>query len=266
MPSLSELVEGSIPRKVKPMTPLYPTLVGRSVLLIALSLATATPALAAQARPAPSPPGCGEPYNLYGPFDYRTATAQQRHIVEIAHFRPGVETLTKGATGPFGHDIGYTLAVFPNHPRAIGSMARLAEKEKADPPPRADMTVECYFVRGMNFAPDDLVFRMLYVDYLIRRNRLEDARRFLDYVVTLAGDNELTHFNAGMLYFDMKAYDQALVQAHRAMALGMTRKELRTRLAEVGRWKDPEPAITESSASSALAPTPAASAASTPSR
>ncbi|PTT92838.1 ABC transporter permease, partial [Pelomonas sp. HMWF004] len=209
---------------------------------MALSLAVAAPMAAAQARPAPSPPGCGVPYNVYGPFDYRLANQQQRLLVENAHFTRGVETLTKGATGPFGHDIGYTLAVFPNHPRAIGTMARLAEKQKADPPSQADMTVECYFVRGMNFAPDDLVFRMLYVDYLIRRNRPDDARRFLDYVVTQAGDNELTHFNAGMLYADMKAYDQALVQAHRAIALGMTRPELRTRLTQAGRWKDPEPA------------------------
>lgn len=227
----------------------------------ALALALATlPFAAAAVKPAPSPPGCGEPHNTYGPFDYRTAHHTQRYIVENAHFTKGVENLTRGATGPFGNDIGYTLAVFPNHPRAIYSLERLANRQKADPPQGADMTVDCYFARGMNFAPDDLVFRMLYVSYLTRRNRPEEAQRFLEYVVSQAGDSPLTHFNAGLLYFDMKDYDKALAQAHRVMTMGMTRTELRDRLNSVGRWKEPDPATAADAAASAAAP--AASAAS----
>ena len=98
---------------------------------------------------------------------------------------------------------------------------------------------------------------MLYVNHLIRRNRLDDAHRFLDYVVTQAGESPLTHFNAGLLYFDMKDYDRALLQAHRAMALGMTRADLRDRLNSVGRWKEPEPA--DAAASAPTAPASAAS-------
>lgn len=229
----------------------------------ALALALAALPLAALAKPAPSPDGCGETHNTYGPFDYRTAHSTQRYIVESAHFTKGVENLTRGATGPFRSDIGYTLAVFPNHPRAIYSMERLADRQKADQPTGSDMTIECYFVRGMNFVPDDLVFRMLYVNFLIRRNRFDDAHRFLDYVVSQAEDSALTHFNAGMLYLDMKDYDKALIQAHRVMALGMTRPELRNRLSAAGRWKEPDAASPADTAASAAAP--AASAASTPS-
>lgn len=229
-------------------------------LMLALALLAGAPAASAQTgNGAPAPAGCGQPYNVYGPFDYRKASYQQRQLVERAHFTRGVETLTKGSTGPFGHDIGYTLAVFPNHPRAIYAMERLADMEKADPPARADMTVECYYARGMNFAPDDLVFRMLYVSYLIRRNRFDDAHRFLEYVVEHADDNPLTHFNAGLLYFDMKDYDRALAQAHRAAALGMQRPELRDRLQSVGRWRDPDPATPADALAAASAPTPAAS-------
>lgn len=224
------------------------------------TLAQTPSALAQHGNGAPAPAGCGQPYNVYGPFDYRTASHHQKHMVEHAHFTRGVETLSRGATGPFGHDIGYTLAVFPNHPRAIHSMERLAEKLKADPPPRADMTIECYYARGMSFAPDDLVFRMLYVSFLTRNNRLDDARRFLEFVVERAGDNPLTHFNAGLLYFDMKDYDKALAQAHRAMDMGVQRIELRDRLTSVGRWKDPAPAAPADAASAAAsAPSPAAS-------
>lgn len=210
--------------------------------------------IAAGAKPAPSPAGCGEAFNTYGPFDYRSAQPSQRFIVESVHFTPGVESLTRGATGPFGHDIGYTLAVFPNHPRAVLSMERLAERQKADPPQGAAMTIDCYYGRGMNFAPDDLVFRMLHVNSLIRRKRFDEAQRFLDYVVTQAADNPMTHFNAGMLYMDMSNYERALIQAHRAMALGLLRPELRDRLTAVGRWKEPESAAAEAAAPAASAP------------
>ncbi|CAM4049238.1 hypothetical protein ROSA5918_20745 [Roseateles saccharophilus] len=228
---------------------------------VALALALAALPLAAQpSKRAPPPEGCGETHNTYGPFDHRSAHASQLYIVESVHFTRGVENLTHGSTGPFSKDIAYTLAVFPNHPRAIMSMARLADREKSNQADGADMTVECYFARGMNFAPDDLVFRMLYVNYLIQHKRLDEAHRFLDYVVTQAGDNQLTLFNAGLLYFDMQDYDKALIQAHRAMALGMTRTELRDRLNSVGRWKEPDPA--EAPDAAASAPLPAASAAS----
>lgn len=254
MPPLFGLVEDKMPSKPNLTTH------RKAALMLALAL-TALPAMAQPQRIAVTPEGCGEPYNVYGPFDYRTAQPSQRYIVEIAHFTKGVETLTRHATGSFGHDIGYALAVFPNHPRAILTMETLAAKEKADPPEGADMTVECYYARGMLFSPDDYLFRMLYVNFLVRRNRLEEAHRFLDYVVEKTPENPLTQFNAGMLFFDMKDYDKALIQAHRVMAMGMMRPELRDRLNSVGRWKDPEP---PSDAASAPAGS-AAAAASAPS-
>ncbi len=254
MPHLFGLVEDKMPGDPNLKTH------RKAALLLALAL-IAMPALAEpQRRIAATPEGCGEPHNLYGPFDYRTAQPNQRYIVESAHFTKGVETLTKPGTGSYGHDIGYALAVFPNHPRAILTMEMLAAKQKSDPPEGADMTVECYYARGMLFSPDDYVFRMLYVNFLIRRNRLEEAHRFLDYVVEQTPESPLTQFNAGMLFFDMKDYDKALVQAHRIMAMGMTRPELRDRLKSVGRWKDPEPAADSASAPTAAAsPTSAAS-------
>lgn len=263
MPHLFGLVEDKMPGAPNPMTyrkAALPALALSLAVALAFSLAAAPASAEEQRRIAVTPEGCGEPHNLYGPFDYRTAQANQRFIVENAHFTRGVETLTKSGTGSFGHDIGYALAVFPNHPRAILTMERLAAKQKSDPPEGADMTVECYYARGMLFSPDDLVFRMLYVSYLTRRDRLDEAHRFLAYVVEQSPESPLTQFNAGLLYFDMKDYDKALVQAHRAMALGMTRTDLRDRLNSVGRWKDPEPAADAASAPAAAEP--AASAAS----
>ena len=74
---------------------------------------------------------CGVLENAYGPFDYRTAEREAKVLVEERHFPAVVETLTAGSTGSLAADIDYTLRVFPNHPRALMAMTRLAEREKA---------------------------------------------------------------------------------------------------------------------------------------
>lgn len=193
---------------------------------------------------------CGSLENHYGPFDYRTANRDRKRIVENAHFTQGVETLTRGMTGPFGGDIAYTLRVFPNHPRALLAMERLVVKEKRNPAQDGTHTIECYYERAIRFQPDDALVRMLYVNFLIPRNKLEEAHRHLAYVVETTQDIPLTQFNAGMLYMDMKDYERALMQAHRVIALGIDRPELKARLVAAGRWVDP-PATQASAPASA---------------
>ncbi|MBA4218626.1 MAG: hypothetical protein C0460_14995 [Methylibium sp.] len=220
--------------------------------MLAALLAANLPAHAVTPPKAPAPPGCSQyPGNYFGPFDYRTAPQQRRDIVEDFHFTPQVEQLRAGMTGPVGGDISYTLGAFPNHPRAIVAMMRLVDKLKQDPAPGAMMSMECYFLRGIRFAPDDLVFRMQYGLFLMSRNRMQDALNTVDVVAKEAGDNAFTHFNAGMLYFDMKEYDKALVQAHRVIALGFERPELRDKLKSVGRWVDPPAEAASAPASAA---------------
>jgi hypothetical protein len=45
--------------------------------------------------------------------------------------------------------------------------------------------------------------------------------------------------NAGLIYFEIKNYYKALVQAHTALAMGLPRTELRDRLQSVGKWTEP---------------------------
>jgi tetratricopeptide (TPR) repeat protein len=227
-------------------------------------LAVNLSAHAVSVQKAPAPEGCGQyPGNYFGPFDYRTTPQQRRDIVEDYHFTPQVEHLRAGMTGPIGGDISYTLGAFPNHPRAIVSMMQLVDKLKQDPAPGAMMSLECYFLRGIRYAPDDLVFRMYYAFFLISRNRMPEASKVVDQVVTdTEPDNAFTHFNAGMLYFDMKEYDKALAQAHRVMALGFKRQELRERLTAIGRWTEPPADAASAPASAPAAASAPASAAS----
>lgn len=197
--------------------------------------------------------GCGSLRNSYGPFDYRTANPDQKSIVENAHFTQGVETLTRGKTGAFGGDIRYTLIVFPNHPRALLAMDRLVEKERANPARDAWYTIECFYERALRFRPDDHVIRLLYVNFLIRKKETDEALKHLDYVAETTKDNPFAQFNTGMLYMDMKLYDKALAQAHRVMAMGFDRRELRDRLTAAGRWVEPAVAADAASAPASAA-------------
>lgn len=197
---------------------------------------------------------CGTLEWNYGPFDYRTATAHERKLVESAHFTPEAEELREAPTGSLGSDIKYTLSVFPNHARALLAMERLVAKERRNPANGAKYTIECFYERALRFKPDDPIPRMLYVNYLIRNNKqLDEARTHLDYVAESTQDDPLTQFNVGMLYMDMKDYDKALIQAHHVMALGIDRPELRDRLTAVGRWTDPAPTTVDAASAPASA-------------
>jgi len=219
-------------------------------LALALLALSATPAHSQNASPAT----CGElrTPGAYGPFDYRKAAKQQLEIVESHHFDAGVESLTRGMTGPYGGDIAYTLRAFPNHHRALAAMQRLAEKEKRDPPLDAKLPVECYFERALRFQPEDTVARMLYASFLVSKKRNDEAVRQLESTRAIAGDNGFTHYNIGLIYFDMKDYEHALAQAHRAVELGFTRTDLKDKLVAVGKWAEPrseaEPAASAASA------------------
>lgn len=201
--------------------------------------------------------------------DYRAPqSASLIQNVEINHFTPSVELLIQPKWRYFGSDIQYMLERIPNHPRALASMARLVEREKNEQPEGATVDIGCQFQRAFEFVPDDLTPRLIYADYLTRRKQTELALGQLNFIVKHAGDDPFAHFNAGLIYTDLKAYDLALKQAHHALALGMNRPLLRDRLVAAGRWRDPTEAELQSWARGedpdAPAPAPAEAPASAP--
>ncbi len=185
---------------------------------------------------------CGDPFrNHFGPFDYRTAPAETRKLVEDYHFTPGIESMTRPKNTMFqdmAQDVSYTLGVFPNHPRALLVMTRLAERWKSDPPPGAKITVECWFDRAVRFRPDDTVVRSLYAQYLGKRKRTQDATRQLELAAEAAKDNPLSHHNIGLVYLELGQQDAARQQALRARSLGFTGTQLTDQLRRAGKWSD----------------------------
>lgn len=182
---------------------------------------------------------CGSLTNHYGPYDYRTQKGGTLGIVEGAHFTAEVENLIKGATGYLGGDLAYTLGAFPNHHRALLSMAKLGVKEKTNQPRGAKYTVECYFERAVRFQPNDTVARGLYAQYLLQNGRKDESVAQLDVAASYAKENPFSVFNIGLLYFDAGAFDKAVVQAQLAQEMGFPRTELIDELKRVNKWQEP---------------------------
>ena len=194
------------------------------------------------------------------PEDYRRPS-KRLALVEAYHFTPAVESLLRPMQGSFGGDINYTLWGYPNHHRALATLVRLGIRERTDKPRGSQFTIDCYFRRALRFASDDHIVRMLYADYLGKVDRKDDARAHLAYVAAEAGDNPLTHRNLGLIYLELGAYDEALVQAHRAERLGMPPGPLRAALERAGRWRDDDAPAADAAAPAqpASGPAPAAS-------
>lgn len=178
-------------------------------------------------------------YGGEGILDYRTHRAHAAKI-EAFHFTPEVEALIRGKSAEnLAADIDFMLMHYPNHHRALIAMMRYAEKVKLPQPRGAQYSVECYFDRALRFQPDDNVVRMIYAGFLGKNTRTTDALHQLEIVTGSASDNPFTHYNAGLIYFEMKQYEKALASAHRAIDLGFPRRELMEQLKAAGRWAEP---------------------------
>ena len=199
---------------------------------------------------------CGSLENHYGPYDYRVERNGHLRIVERFHFTPEVEALIRGESGSIGGDLDYTLHTSPNHHRALMALVRYGERLKTTQPPAMQYSIDCYFDRAVRYQQDDTVVRELFAQYLAKGGHLKEAKDQLHAASVYAKDNAISHYNIGLIYFELKDYDHALEQAQLANDEGYPRPELRDMLKGVGKWQEPPAA--------ASAPAvPAASAAST---
>jgi len=199
--------------------------------------------------------GCGSLQNHYGPYDYRKERGGRLNIVESAHFTPVVEALIRGSSSDYvGDDLSYTLRTSPNHHRALVAVVRFAERTKSSKPPYMQYSVDCYFERAVRFQPDDTVVRALYAQYLNRQGRTADGLRHLKAGVTFAKDNPLSHYNLGLVFMELKAYDEAMAQAYTAIDLGMPPGQLVAQLKALGRWQEPAPAPAGAATAASAAP------------
>lgn len=196
------------------------------------------------------PPECGTLSTHYGPFDY-TTDKPKLPIVENNHFTSNVENLVRGVTGSLGGELSYTLRAFPNHHRALVAITKYGQRMKSERPGQLAYTISCFFERAIEFRPKDAIVRMLYASYLAKAGRMADAEAQLDTVVAQDINNAFTQYNLGLLFFEIGRHDRALAQAHKAMAMGMPRTELKDQLVAKGLWQEPAAAPAADAASAA---------------
>lgn len=167
------------------------------VLFTLLCAVVGTPAARAQ-----EVPGCGNIKNAFGPFDYRDPVDRDQHlpIVEINHFNADVESLRRGVSDAnIIGDIDYTLRAFPNHHRALNTVARYALQRGRFLPGRIP-SADCYFKRALAFRPDDEIVHMLYGNYLKKTGSLEYAQTHYEEALRLAPESVEASYNAGLFF------------------------------------------------------------------
>lgn len=184
-----------------------------------------------------------------GPWDYRKERWQAQHRVFLAgmvanieknHFPPNTELLIRPLQRTFIDDIRYTLDRLPNHHRALATLVQLGERFNSANPEGSDRSIYCFFVRATRFAPDDTVVRGLFAEYLSRQARPAEAVEQLRWMEKHANNSPMTHYNLGLLYNELKHYDDALTHAHRALDLGHPNIDpLKQLLITSGHWSDP---------------------------
>jgi tetratricopeptide (TPR) repeat protein len=152
--------------------------------------------------------------------DYTSAQDREGlSVVEKFHFSRAVETLTQGMTGSLGADIGYTLEHYPNHHRALASMAKLGLRLKSAQPPgarygqlllRAGHRLRAAGRDGAHGV------RQLPAGHGPGRPALEQ----LDAASRMAPDQATIQYNLGLMYVKKKEYEKASAHAQKAYALG----------------------------------------------
>ncbi len=174
----------------------------------------------------------------YGPFDYTNPNHRgfNLEIVEIAHFTKKVETLVGGESGaePYG-DLNYTIMAFPNHHRALYSMMRYQLKTSRPVDARYP-PVECYFQRAIKFKPNDFRVYQLYANYLKKKDQLKMASQIYQRALLIKNAPAEINYSFGLLYLELKDYDNAVAQAKIAYDRGIKKTKLSRQLEKLGRW------------------------------
>jgi hypothetical protein len=185
-----------------------------------------------------------------GPWDYYdrsswvpTGDAPQTRIklVENVHFKKQWEFFNaRTPSGKVAGEVGYTLKLFPNHPKALWTMSRL-ERERGplksyhSAPHIPQLNMDCYFDRAIRFRPNQSPTWMIYGMHLHASKRLKDARDAYENAEKLGEASAQFHYNFGLLLFDLGDIDAAEAQARQAYAKGYQLRGLKDKLKQRGR-------------------------------
>jgi tetratricopeptide (TPR) repeat protein len=182
--------------------------------------------------------GCGDPRGGMS-VDYNNPEhAALLNNINTNHFNENVESLRGGQTSAIEGDLNYILFNAPNHHRALYATAVYHLRQRKEKFPTEMFSIHCWFDRAMRFAPTDPVPPMIYGVYLHRKGDLSEAERRYKQATDMAPDLAEAHYNLGLLYIDLRRFDEALDHAKKAYSLGYPLPALRQKLVAAGKWRD----------------------------
>lgn len=188
--------------------------------------------------PNPSGSTTGGSSGQFGPFDYRdpsarTGPSNPLHLVEMAHFTPEVATLTRGHSGYLTGELSYTLRAFPNHHRALQSLADLGIRERKSNVDGLPYSIPCLFSRAKNYAPTDGMVNAVFAYYLANINQKDMALTEVEQAIKKAGNNPRIYYDIGLAYYYIGDYNKAMESSEIAKKLGSSAVGLDTLLSQV---------------------------------
>lgn len=159
------------------------------------------------------------------------------------HTGPAIDRMRNGE---FSHtvmaDLAFTLNGWPNHVIALRALIdyALAQGKIYEFQP-----AECYFARARKIYPDDVAVIKLEGLFFWKLQELDRARDA--FLAALAVDDQSleSHYNLGLVYFEMQDYESARAHARRAYAAGYPLPGLMNKLKKKGLWESPGPATAE---------------------
>lgn len=214
--------------------------------LVFLSISNSASAASGAVYPLPNPgwPGydlngaqCVDRGQGYGPYDYTNPKHRgySLNIVEKYHFTKDVETLKKGSSGTVWGDLNYTIRAFPNHHRALYAMMRY-QLTVERPLDARYSPIECYFQRAIKFSPNDYRVMQLYANYLTKKKQPKMAIGAYKRAMNTKNAPPEINYSLGLLYFDLKKFDDAVEQAKIAYDGGVKKSKLASKLKKINRW------------------------------
>lgn len=168
-----------------------------------------------------------------------TAAKDQLRVsqVESHHLDADTENLIRGMTGSVGDDLNFVVRYSPNHHRALMALVRLSLKDKTPRPHGVSIPVECYLLRGLEFAPSDAEVLKIYATYLSRLGRNTESLTRFEQAEQLAPDDPVVAYNIGLLLVEKRDFEKARTYAKKAYAAGIQFPGLRDKLARQGQWR-----------------------------
>jgi len=168
-----------------------------------------------------------------------TAAKDQLRIsqVEGHHFDADTESLIRGISGGIGADIDFLVRYSPNHHRGLAALVRLAIKDKTPQPAGVKIPVECYLLRGLEFAQSDPEVMKIYATYLSRLGRNAEAMAMFEQAEKLVPDDPVIAYNMGLLLTEKRDFERARIYAKKAYEGGLQLPGLRDKLAKQGQWR-----------------------------